>query len=250
MTTRGIIGVKRGKTTFRARSKTTDTYPTDKGNRWFVAERPNQLWKADNTYVATWQGFTYVALVTDVLSCKIVGWSVSFTCKADMLPLQALKMAAWMLSGDLTEIVHQPDPGSNYVSLTYGDRIVELGGITSVSSKGDNHDKSMAEFQLALVTTELIKKQRSWRSVERAELATLGLVWCFNNQRLKAELDYRTTAEIEVQYCVENTLMSATATHENNWVQDPGQFPGTSGENPTLVSSEFQASEVRCRLIP
>ena len=102
MKTRGITGVKRGKTTFTTKTKTSDSYPLDRVQRQFVAERPNQLWVSDITYVATWQGFAYVAFVTDVFSRKIVGWSVPSTLKTDMLPLQALNMAAWMVSDDLT----------------------------------------------------------------------------------------------------------------------------------------------------
>jgi transposase InsO family protein len=215
MKTRGITGVRRGKTTFTTRSKTTDTYPADKVNRQFQADRPNQLWVADITYVATWQGFAYVAFVTDVFSRKIVGWSVSSTLKTDMLPLQALNMAAWMVSDDLTGLVHHSDRGSNYVSLAYTDRIVELGGTPSVGSKGDSYDNAMAESQFALFETELIKKRRPWRSVEQVELATLEWVWWFNNQRLHSELDYRTPAEVEAEYYAGKDPVLATAIHGN-----------------------------------
>jgi len=215
MKTRGITGVRRGKTTFTTRSKTTDTYPTDKVNRQFQADRPNQLWVADITYVATWQGFAYVAFVTDVFSRKIVGWSVSSTLKTDMLPLQALNMAAWMVTDDLTALVHHSDRGSSYVSLAYTDRIVELGGTPSVGSKGDSYDNAMAESQFALFKTELIKKRRPWRSVEQVELATLEWVWWFNNQRLHSELDYRTPTEVEAEYYAKKDPVLATAIHGN-----------------------------------
>jgi len=119
MKTRGITGVKRGKTTFTTRTKPADSYPLDKVNRKFRATKPCQLWVADITYVATWSGFAYVAFVTDVFSRTIVGWSVSSSLKTDMLPLQALNMAAWNVSDDLTGLIHHSDRGSNYVSLTY-----------------------------------------------------------------------------------------------------------------------------------
>jgi len=160
MKTRGITGVRRGRTTFTTKPKKTDSYPADKVNRQFVATQPCQLWVADITYVATWSGFAYVAFVTDVFSRKIVGWSVSSTLKTDMLPLQALNMAAWMVSDDLTGLVHHSDRGSNYVSLTYTDRIIELGGTPSVGSIGDSYDNALAESQFALFKTELIKKHR------------------------------------------------------------------------------------------
>ena len=121
MKTRGITGVKRGRTTFTTKTKKTDSYPADKVQRRFAAERPNQLWVADITYIPTWTQVAYVAFVTDVFSPKIVGWSVSETLKTDMLPLQALDMAAWMVSDDPTGLVQPSDRGSNYVSLTYTD---------------------------------------------------------------------------------------------------------------------------------
>ena len=213
MKARGITGAKRGKTTFTTRSKTSDTYPTDKVNRRFVAERPNQLWVADITYVATWVGFGYVAFVTEVFSRKIVGWSVSSTLKTDMLPLQALNMAAWMVSDDLTGLVHHSDRGSNYVSLAYTDRIVELGGTPSVGSKGDSFDNALAESQFALFKTELIRKRHPWRSVEQVELATLEWVWWFNNQRLHSEIGNVPPIEIEQAYYAEKDPVLATASH-------------------------------------
>lgn len=121
MKTRGIGGVRRGRTTFTTRTKKTDSYPLDKVNRQFQAKRPNQLWVADITYVATWAGFAYVAFVTDVFSRRIVGWSVSETLKTDMLPLQAPNMVAWAVSDDLTGLLHHSDLGSNNVSLAYTD---------------------------------------------------------------------------------------------------------------------------------
>ncbi len=140
MKTRGITGVRRGKTTFTTKTKPADSYPADEVNRQFVASRPCQLWVADITYVATWAGMAYVAFVTDVFSRKIVGWSVSATLRTDMLPLQALNMAAWHVDDDLHGLVHHSDRGSNYVALAYTDRIVELGGTPSVGSKGDSYE--------------------------------------------------------------------------------------------------------------
>ena len=145
MKTRGITGVKRGKTTFTTRTKPADSYPLDKVNRKFRATKPCQWWMADITYVATcldsrWSGFAYVAFVSDVFSRTIVGWSVSSSLKTDMLPLQALNMAAWNVSDDLTGLIYHSGRGSNYVSLTYTNRIVELGGTPSVGSTGDSYD--------------------------------------------------------------------------------------------------------------
>ena len=216
MKTRGITGVKRGRATFTTKTKKTDSYPADKVQRHFQAERPNQLWVADITHVPTWTQVAYVAFVTDVFSRKIVGWSVSSTLKTEALLLQALDMAAWMVSDDLTGLVHHSDHGSNYVSLTYTDRIIELGGTPSVGSKGDSYDNALAESQFTLFKTELIRKQRPWRTieqVEQVELATLEWVWWFNNQRLHSEIGNVPPIEIEQAYYAEKDPVLATASH-------------------------------------
>jgi transposase InsO family protein len=188
-----------------------DSYRADKVNRQFVATRPCQLWVANITSVATWSGFAYVAFVIDVLSRRMVGWSVSSTLKTDMLPLYALNMAAWLAPDDLTWLVHHSGRGSNYVSLTYTDRIIEIGGTPSVGSVGDSYDNALAESQFALFKKEVIKKRRPWRTVHQSELTTLEWLWWFNNQRLHSELDYRTPAQIETEYYAKNTPVLAPA---------------------------------------
>lgn len=120
-------------------------------------------------------------------------------CSPRSLILPALEMAAWA-SGDVTRLVHQSDRGSNYVSLVYTDRILELGATPSVGSVGDSYDNALAETVNGLYKTELIRRRGPWRTIEQVELATLEWVWWWNNQRLHAELDYRTPAEIEAAH--------------------------------------------------
>jgi hypothetical protein len=84
-------------------------------------------------------------------------------------------------SDDPTRLIHHPGRGSNYVPLTYTDRILELGGTSSIGSTGDSYDNALAESQLALFKTELTKTKRPWRTVEEAELATRKWArWCNN----------------------------------------------------------------------
>ena len=148
----------------------------------------------------TWQGFAYVAFITDVYSRRITGWNVASTLKASVLPLQALDMAAWTARGGLAGLVHHADHGSNYLSMVYTDRIAELGAIPSTGSVGDSYDNAMAEAVNGLYKTELIRRRGPWRTVEQLELATLEWIWWWNNQRLHGELGYKTPAEIETAY--------------------------------------------------
>ena len=141
----GLRGVKRGKRVFTTKSDPAGRRPTDLVQRHFRADAPRSLWVVDVTYVRTWQGFAYVAFVTDVFSRRIVGWNVASTLKADILPLQALDMAAFGAGGDLTGLTHHSDPGSNSSALVYTDRIAELGAIPSTRTVGDSYDNAMAE---------------------------------------------------------------------------------------------------------
>jgi putative transposase len=196
----GVRGVKRSKTVFTTRADPAGQRPHDLVQRQFTAAAPRRLWVADVTYVATWSGFAYVAFVTDVHSRRIVGWRVAATLKAEILPLQALDMAAWDAGGQLAGLTHHSDHGSNYMSIVYTDRIIELGAKPSTGTVGDSYDNALAEAVNGLYKTELIRRRGPWRTVEQVELATLGWVWWWNNQRLHSELNYQTPIEVETAY--------------------------------------------------
>ncbi len=210
----GLRGVKRGTKVFTTHADPAGMRPTDLVERRFTADAPRRLWVADITYVRTWSGFAYVAFVTDVFSRKIVGFNVASTLKADILPLQALDMAAFAAGGNLTGLTHHSDHGSNYMSLVYTDRIVELGATPSTGTVGDSYDNALAEAVNGLYKTELIRRRGPWRTVEQVELATLEWVWWWNNERLHGELNYRTPEEVEAQHYADLESPSlATASH-------------------------------------
>jgi putative transposase len=163
----GVRGVKRSKRVFTTKSDPAAERPKDLVKREFTAAGPRLLWVADITYVATWQGFAYVAFVTDVFSRRIVGFNVAATLRAEILPLQALDMAAWDARDNLAGLTHHSDHGSNYMSLVYTDRIVELGATPSTGTVGDSYDNALAEAVNGLYKTELIRQRGPWRTVEQ-----------------------------------------------------------------------------------
>ena len=118
--------------------------PADLVERDFRRQPPNQLWVADITYVATWNGFVYVAFVTDVFSRRIVGWRVSRSLRSD-LALDALEMALWARGKSSDGLVHHSDRGSQYLSIRYTERLAEAGAVASVGSRGDSYDNALAE---------------------------------------------------------------------------------------------------------
>ena len=193
----GLRGVQRGKPIFTTVTDPADARPADLVNRQFIAAAPNRLWVADITYVRTWQGFCYPAFVTDVCTRKIVGWAVSTTMRTEDLPLQAFNHAVWQSNSDLSELIHHSDRGSQYLSLAYTDRLIELGIAPSVGSRGDSYDNALAEAVNAAYKTELINRGKPWRGVDDVELATAQWVAWYNQERLHEALGYVPPAEYE-----------------------------------------------------
>jgi putative transposase len=195
----GIQGVRRGKTQRTTRPDPKQLCPLDRVNRQFVAERPNQLWVADFTYVSTWQGFVYVAFVIDVFARRIVGWRVSRSMQTDFV-LDALEQAVYARRPDPNELSHHSDRGSQYLSIRYSERLTEARIEPSVGSKGDSYDNALAETINGLYKAELIHRRSSWKTIEAVEMATLEWVAWFNHQRLLEPIGYIPPAEADANY--------------------------------------------------
>jgi putative transposase len=195
----GLRGVVRGRA-FKVTTVTNEAarLPADLVQRKFVASRPNQLWVADLTYVATWAGFAYVAFVVDVFSRCIVGWRVSRSLRSD-LALDALEQALHQRPRS-EGLVHHSDHGVQYLSIRYTERLAEAGIEASVGSVGDSYDNALAETVNGLYKAELIYRRGPWRSIEAVELATLEWVDWFNNRRLLEPLGYVPPTEFESMY--------------------------------------------------
>jgi transposase InsO family protein len=169
----GLQGAHRGKKVRTTISDSKAPCPLDRVNRVFTAERPNQLWVSDFTYVSTWQGWLYVAFVIDVYARRIVGWRVSRSMQTDFV-LDALEQALYERQPERSEsLVHHSDRGSQYVSIRYTERLAEAGIEPSVGSRGDSYDNALAETINGLYKTELIHRRAPWKTRESVELATL-----------------------------------------------------------------------------
>ncbi|EER3065564.1 IS3 family transposase, partial [Escherichia coli] len=183
MAVMGLAGVLRGKKVRTTISRKA-VAAGDRVNRQFVAERPDQLWVADFTYVSTWQGFVYVAFIIDVFAGYIVGWRVSSSMETTFV-LDALEQVLWARRPSGT--VHHSDKGSQYVSLAYTQRLKEAGLLASTGSTGDSYDNAMAESINGLYKAEVIHR-KSWKNRAEVELATLTWVDWYNNRRLLERL--------------------------------------------------------------
>ncbi len=196
----GLRGVMRGKVVRTTVSDRKAPCPLDKVNRQFKAERPNQLWVSDFTYVSTWQGWQYVAFVIDVYARRIVGWRVSSSMTTDFV-LDALEQALYARQPERDRsLVAHSDRGSQYVSVRYSERLAEAGVEPSVGSKGDSYDNALAETINGLYKAELIHRRAPWKTKESLELATLEWVSWFNHHRLLEPIGYIPPAEAEANY--------------------------------------------------
>jgi transposase InsO family protein len=217
----GLRGVVRGR---KVKTTITDELaerPLDLVKRDFTADRPNQLWVVDLTYVATWAGFVYVAFITDVFSRKIVGWRVSNSLRSD-LALDALEQALHARR-DHEGLVHHSDRGVQYLAIRYTERLAEAGIERSVGSVGDSYDNALAETINGLYKAEVIRPNGPWQGIDEVEFATLEWVDWFNNRRLLEPIGYVPPAEFEAMY---DQQKGAQATGGCAQLTEPPENPG------------------------
>ena len=195
----GLRGAVRGRAfTVTTRPGDEAARPADLVKREFSASRPNQLWVADFTYVASWAGFVYVAFVIDVFSRAIVGWRVSRSMRSDLV-LDALEQALHARPHN-DRLIHHSDRGSQYLAIRYTERLATAGVERSVGSVGDSYDNALAESIIGLYKTEVIRRRGPWRGIDAVEYATLEWVDWFNNRRLLEPIGYIPPAEFEAAY--------------------------------------------------
>jgi putative transposase len=194
-----LEGVRRGKARRTTTPDKTTARPADLVDRDFSAQRPNQLWVADLTYVASWSGFVYVAFIIDAFSRFLVGWQASRSLRTD-LALDALEMAIWRRQAQLDGLVHHSDRGSQYLSVRYTQRLADAGAVTSVGSRGDSFDNALAETIIGLYKTELVRRRGPWKGLDEVEYATLEWVDWFNHRRLLEPIGHLPPAEFEAAH--------------------------------------------------
>ena len=206
MKRQGIRGASRAKKRFTTHADKNNLRAPDLVNRAFVASRPNELSVADFTYCSTWSGVVYVAFIIDVFSRRLVGWKASRTMTASLV-VDALNMAAWTRHTKLDGLICHTDAGAQYTSVSYTDRIDELGVSASIGTVGDSFDNAMAESVMGIFKTELHRNPAvladnggHWRGLDDLEVATCAWVSWFNEERLHGELDDRAPVEIEAEY--------------------------------------------------
>jgi putative transposase len=206
-----LRGARRGRRVRTTHSDPAAARPADLVQREFNPTRPDALWVADFTYVATWAGMVYVALVIDAFSRRILGWRAAASMRTELV-LDALEMAIWARGSEaeLAGLVHHSDAGAQYTSIRFTERLAEAGAAPSVGSVGDAYDNALAETEIGLFKTELIKQHGPWRSLDQVEMATLEWVDWFNNRRLHTACADLTPVEFEQVHYRQHPALAET----------------------------------------
>ncbi len=186
MRTAGLQGVSRRKFRTTVRDETARPAP-DLVDRQFTAVGPDRLWVADITYVPTWAGFLYLAVVLDAWSRRVIGWAMASHLRTELV-LAALDMA--LAQRRPTDVIHHSDQGCQYTSLAFGRRCRDAGVRPSMGSVGDAYDNAMCESFFATLECELLDRQR-FRTQADARLAVFDFIegW-YNPRRRHSALDY------------------------------------------------------------
>lgn len=168
--------------------------PPDLVERRFYAEGPNRLWVADITFIPTWSGFLYLAMVLDVYSRRVVGWAMETHLRTELI-LAALEMA--LVQRRPKGVIHHSDPGCQYTSYAFGKRCQEAGVMPSIGSVGDAYDNAMAESFFATLERELLSRRR-FRSAAEAKMAVFEwLEGWYNPHRRHSSIGYRSPVNYE-----------------------------------------------------
>ena len=205
----GLKGALRGgRKPVTTRPDETAERPQDLVDRDFRADRPNQLWVADFTYVACWEKTVYVAFVIDAFSRRIVGWKAHTRMDTSLI-LDTIEMALWsrehhgLPAGE--GLIFHSDAGSQFTSFAFTRRLIEAGIDPSIGSVGDAYDNALAETTIGLFKTEAINPNGPWKTVTDVEFQTLTWVDWFNHRRLHGACGDIPPAELESIYQQELT---------------------------------------------
>jgi putative transposase len=196
----GLQGCHRRKGPHTTRRRPNAAPAPDLVKRDFAAAAPDQLWVADITYVSTWMGFLYLAVVLDVYSRRVVGWAMAEHLRTELV-VEAVEMALWRRRPS-TGVIHHSDQGSQYASLAFGRRLREAGMFPSMGSRGDCFDNAMAESFFATLECELLARQR-FPTRNTARLAVFDYIEGFyNTHRRHSALDYLSPAAYERRWTI------------------------------------------------
>jgi putative transposase len=219
----GIVGVSRRRWTVTTQRDRHALPAPDLVERDFEVEGPDRLWVADITYIPTWAGFLFLAVVLDAWSRKVVGWAMATHLRKELV-LAALEMALFQRRPQ--EVIHHSDQGSQYTSIAFGRRCREAGVRPSMGSVGDCYDNAMAESFFATLECELLNR-RLLRTQAEGRMAVFEFIegW-YNSHRRHSSIGYLSPNEFERRHA-EGVPGDRVDPRSSLWAQ-PGASPSGS----------------------
>jgi putative transposase len=198
----GLRGVQKRRYVRTTVSDPSDRWAPDLVERNFTVSRPNRLWVADLTYVATWAGFLYVAVVIDAFSRRVIGWAMETHLRTELV-LAALEMAYTQRTPSCQKVIFHSDHGTQYTSVAFGQRCQELGVRPSMGSVGDAYDNALAESFFASLECEVLDRNH-FRTREEARTAVFSWIegW-YNPHRRHSSLGYLSPRQFEQEFAAE-----------------------------------------------
>ena len=203
----GLVGCHRRRPVHTTRRDPQAEPAPDLVQRMFAASAPNQLWIADITYVPTrWEGFLYLAVLLDVFSRRVVGWSMAAHLRTELV-IGALEMAVWnRRPGE--GVIHHSDHGCQYTSLRFGERCQAVGIRCSMGSVGDCYDNAMVESFFATLECELLARHTFRTHLEARTAIFEYLEVFYNRQRRHSALDYLTPEAYERRWATQTPIIA------------------------------------------
>jgi putative transposase len=197
----GIVGCHRRRHVVTTIREPHASLAPDRMERQFIAEEPNTKWTADITYVPTWRGFLYVAVVLDIFSRRIVGWAMADHLRTELV-VSALELALWQRR-PAPGVIHHSDHGCQYTSVAFGTRCQEAGIVPSLGSRGDCFDNAITESFFATLECELLDRS-TFRTHSQAKTAIFDYIAAFyNTHRRHSALGYLSPAAFEHAFILE-----------------------------------------------
>jgi len=190
----GLVGASRRKGCWTTRRNKDARPAPDLVERHFVADAPDKLWVADITYVPTWAGFLFLAVVLDVFSRRIVGWAMANHLRTELI-LEALNMAVHRRRPQ--DVIHHSDQGTQYTSIAFGARCREAGVRPSMGSVGDCFDNAMCESFFATLECELLARHRFHAQAQAIPVVFEFIEGWYNTHRRHSALGYVSPIEFE-----------------------------------------------------
>ena len=193
----GLVGASRRKGCWTTRRNKDARPAPDLVERKFIADTPDKLWVADISYVPTWAGFLFLAVVMDVFSRRIVGWAMANHLRTELI-LEALNMALYRRRPQ--EVIHHSDQGCQYTSIEFGRRCREAGVRPSMGSVGDCFDNAMCESFFATLECELLARYRFHTQAQATPIVFEFIEGWYNTQRRHSSIDYLSPVEFEKRH--------------------------------------------------